>query len=52
MKARCIDNNFGYEPLTIAKVYDILEEGDFYYLVLDDDGDKYKYPKELFNRVS
>ena len=37
--------------LTQGKIYEVIEESDYDYLIVDDSGEDYLYPKAFFVRV-
>ena len=47
MKVRCIDNTF-CENLTVGKEYSVVEEGDKYYVIVDNLQDEITTKKERF----
>ena len=51
MKVKCIENN-GRKYLTVDKTYEVIAIYNNDYRIIDDDGDKYLYSKELFKSVS
>lgn len=46
MKARYIGESFGVDSLTNGKIYEILEDDNGMYRVIDDSGEDYLYSKE------
>ena len=38
--------------LTRGKLYDVLEQDDEFYRIVDDTGEDYLYPKSMFERVA
>lgn len=52
MKVKCIDDKVKGSPFTIGKEYEVLREGNCYYTILGDDGEKYHCRVELFEIVA
>ena len=48
MKVKCIDIGY-WVFLTIDKIYDVIK---YDYYIIDDSGNKWRYPKELFKTLS
>lgn len=46
MKARYVGESFGVDSLTNGKIYEILEDDNGMYRVIDDSGEDYLYSKE------
>lgn len=46
MKARYVGESFGVDSLTDGKIYEILEDDNGMYRVIDDSGEDYLYSKE------
>ena len=52
MKVKCIDN-YGWLSLTICKIYEVINIDYFGdYIIIDDDNDKWIYPKKCFKSLS
>ena len=51
MNVKCININ-GYTYLTIGKTYKVIEEDNYCYYLMGDDGNKWQYRKELFKKIS
>lgn len=39
------------EDLTVGKIYDVISENDFNYIIIDDANDEYSYRKEYFEVI-
>ena len=50
MKVRCIDGD-GWRSIHINECYDVIEESDEHYLIINNCGNRLKYPKECFEVV-
>jgi hypothetical protein len=50
MKVKCL-NNFIYRGITIGKTYNVISIYDECYLIRDDDGYDYTYPKSWFKSL-
>jgi hypothetical protein len=50
MKVKCINSKFWY--LTIGKMYDVINENDYFYEIVEDSGYSNWYHKEYFKPLS
>ena len=52
MKVKCIENDGWNNFLTIGKFYEVTEEDDAGYIIIDDYGGECWFPKECFKTLS
>ena len=52
MKVKCIDNRGFNEYITIGKTYDVIEEDDMSYTIINDNGHGWWLNKQCFKTIS
>jgi hypothetical protein len=54
MKVKCINDGGWEHHLTIGKIYEVIEivNNGYYYVIIDDEGYKWRYLKEHFKPLS